>query len=105
MIKRYFFILFVFAIKNSAYSQITLQHKIFLRPTKYYYDFYFPNKKTSYNIVKSKPQIPLAYNYKSLAFFCKVEVKMEQKFKTPIKFRLGSVNYTDYLEYNKLLFQ
>jgi hypothetical protein len=38
------------------------------------------------------------YCYDKLAFFCKLEVKMEQQFHTPIKFRLGGVDYVDWLE-------
>ena len=39
-----------------------------------------------------------AYNYHSLAFFCKVEVQLEKKTKIPVKFRLGDVRYVDWLE-------
>jgi len=42
--------------------------------------------------------IPLAYAYKDLALFCKLEVKMEKVVKIPVKFRLGSVDYVDWLE-------
>jgi hypothetical protein len=41
---------------------------------------------------------PNIYNYHNLAFFCKVEVKMEKAAKFPVKFRLGDVNYVDQLE-------
>lgn len=33
-----------------------------------------------------------------LAFFCRVEVKIDQAAKLPVRFRLGSVDYVDYLE-------
>ena len=33
-----------------------------------------------------------------LAFFCRVEVKIDQAVGTPFRFRLGSVDYVDYLE-------
>lgn len=39
-----------------------------------------------------------AYQYDNLAFFCKIEVKLEKQTKLPIKFRLGEVNYTERLE-------
>ena len=39
-----------------------------------------------------------AYDYNDLAFFCKIEVKLEKALKLPVKFRLGSVQYVDYLE-------
>lgn len=42
--------------------------------------------------------VPCVYGYKDLAFFCKVEVKLEQAVRFPIKFRLGSVDYVDRLE-------
>ncbi len=34
----------------------------------------------------------------NLAFFCKQELKFEKITKIPFKFRLGSVQYVDYLE-------
>ncbi len=43
-------------------------------------------------------QIPSVYAYKDLAFFCKIEVKLEKVMKLPVKFRLGSVEQVDYLE-------
>lgn len=42
--------------------------------------------------------VPLVYSYKKLAFFCKVDVQLENVVKFPVKFRLGSVEYVDYLE-------
>ncbi len=42
--------------------------------------------------------VPILYSYEELAPFCKLEVKMEKVVKMPIKFRLGSVDYVDYLE-------
>lgn len=41
---------------------------------------------------------PKIYNYHNLAFFCKVEVKLEKATKFPVKFRLGDVDYVDQLE-------
>jgi len=38
------------------------------------------------------------YSYEDLAFFCKIEVQLENAVKFPVKFRLGSVDYVDYLE-------
>ena len=45
-----------------------------------------------------KANLPQAYSYKDLAFFCKMEVQMEKSTKVPIKFRLGDVQHVDYLE-------
>lgn len=33
-----------------------------------------------------------------LALFCKIEVKLEKKARIPVKFRLGDVQYVDYIE-------
>jgi len=46
----------------------------------------------------SSQKMPLVYAYKDLALFCKIEVKLEKVVKMPIKFRLGSVDYVDWLE-------
>jgi len=48
--------------------------------------------------INQQQQMPLAYAYKDLAFFCKVEVQLEKTVKLPVKLRLGSVDYVDYLE-------
>lgn len=47
---------------------------------------------------KEIKKIPQAYCYNELAFFCKLEVKIEKKINFPFKFRLGTVDHTDYLE-------
>jgi hypothetical protein len=43
-------------------------------------------------------RIPLVYRFEDLAFFCRVEVRLEQATRIPVRFRLGSVNYVDHLE-------
>ncbi|HMN90755.1 MAG TPA: hypothetical protein PKD70_13890 [Saprospiraceae bacterium] len=43
-------------------------------------------------------EIPNVHRYEHLAFFCRLEVKMEQRLKIPFKFRLGDVPYVDRLE-------
>lgn len=39
-----------------------------------------------------------SYNCAELAFFCRLEVRMEKAAKLPVKFRLGDLQYVDYLE-------
>jgi len=56
------------------------------------------NKKHHFNPLNNQQQMPAAYAYKDLAFFCKIEVQLEKAVKLPVKFRLGSVDYVDYLE-------
>jgi hypothetical protein len=38
------------------------------------------------------------YSIQQLPFFCKIEAKLEKKIHLPIKFRLGEVEYVDWLE-------
>ena len=47
-----------------------------------------------------KPLQPLAagYFHDNLAFFCRVENRLEKITQVPLRFRLGSLAYTDYLE-------
>ena len=47
---------------------------------------------------KSPEFLHKCYSYDDLAFFCKIEVQLENAVKFPVKFRLGSVDYVDYLE-------
>jgi len=47
---------------------------------------------------KSPDFLHSCYSYKDLAFFCRIEVQLENTVKFPVKFRLGSVDYVDYLE-------
>jgi len=57
------------------------------------------NRKNTFKLMrKEQQQMPAAYAYKDLAFFCKIEVQLEKAVKLPVKFRLGSVDYVDYLE-------
>lgn len=41
---------------------------------------------------------PKAWKYEDLAFFCRLEVKMEKAAKFPIKVRLGEVQYVEKME-------
>ncbi len=38
------------------------------------------------------------YCVEDLAFFCRLEVRMEKATRIPVRFRLGDVQYVDYLE-------
>jgi hypothetical protein len=53
------------------------------------------NLKPSINLSVTQPK---AWCYADLAFFCKMEVKIERAARFPIKFRLGDVGYVDWLE-------
>jgi hypothetical protein len=65
------------------------------------FDFkFFQNK-----IMAGPPEYPTLHrlslpdwNAEELPFFCKIEHKFGKKLPVPLKFRLGSVEYVDYLE-------
>lgn len=42
--------------------------------------------------------LPSTYYTNHLGFFCKQELKIQQTIKLPFVFRLGSVDYNNYLE-------
>lgn len=50
------------------------------------------------SVFQQKAAAPSIYSCENLAFFCKIEVKLEQSTGFPVKFRLGNVEYVDRLE-------
>lgn len=42
--------------------------------------------------------VPSGFYFNSLGFLCQKELQMEKVIKFPVKFRLGSVAYTDQME-------
>jgi hypothetical protein len=96
----YCFIIVLFEL--NAQTGVHLSNPIFFQPTIKPNTIFQKNKypkATKYtNIPKTPAQIPMAYCYNNLAFFCKIEVKIEKISFFPVKFRLGSVPYVDYLE-------
>lgn len=48
----------------------------------------------SYN----KQLLPAGYYFNSLGFFCKKEIQFEKATSVPLRIRLGSLDYTNYLE-------
>lgn len=57
-----------------------------------------PSKSQAASSLEVAPSMPKAWSYEELAFFCKLEVKMEKANRFPIKFRLGEVQYVERLE-------
>lgn len=51
---------------------------------------------SNYSPVKTIPAS--SWYVSNLGFFCKKELQLEKAVKLPVKFRLGSVNYTDKME-------
>jgi hypothetical protein len=103
--KKILFILFVYTwhlADGIGQTGIQLSNPIFFQNTKTPMTILTKNKyRQALAAVKQQKQptqIPMAYCYNNLAFFCKIEVKMEKASSFPVKFRLGSVPYVDYLE-------
>ena len=72
---------------------------------------YDTSKQTGNSVIPSKSRsevncflnsgvtaVPSSFYFNSLGFFCQKELQMEKVIRVPIKFRLGSVAYTDQME-------
>ena len=46
----------------------------------------------------SLPTLPSNYYAQHLGFFCKEEIKLDKRITLPLRFRLGSMDYCNYLE-------
>ncbi len=98
------FLLAQMVVTTSSKNYQDLQTQLILVPTninftqQIQYFTFQETKKNHFNPLNAQQQMPAAYAYKDLAFFCKIEVQLEKAVKLPVKFRLGSVDYVDYLE-------
>lgn len=50
------------------------------------------------NIRPNSAALPPRWNREQLPFFCRIEYQWAKSNKIPVKFRLGSVEYVDWLE-------
>jgi hypothetical protein len=58
-----------------------------------------PDPVADYRLFQlSHINLPEMYFRHTQAFFCRLELKMEQSTHIPVKFRLGTVQYVDWLE-------
>lgn len=53
--------------------------------------FFMPSQTPTQPANLAAAPVPAAWKYQDLAFFCKLEVKMEKALNLPVKFRLGEV--------------
>ena len=58
--------------------------------------------KHTYSLKEAKSLIiPPNYSFKRMGFFCKTEIRLQKKVIFPVKFRLGTLDYVNHLEYNR----
>lgn len=57
-----------------------------------------PSLKQIFQNSQNITDMPKAYSYQDLGFFCKLEVQMEKKARFPVKVRLGEVQYVERME-------
>jgi len=77
-----------FGQQTSLFRQ-TIAAKKAAFPTIYQAAFYHPQQV---------PVLPQNFYCSQLGFFCKQELKFESVTKIPFKFRLGSIQYNDWME-------
>lgn len=74
-------------IRSTFFSQ-SIQYLSLLTPTQL--------SPSQLDITQPAPtRLPQAWSYQDLAFFCRLEVKLEKATNLPIKFRLGEVQYAE----------
>lgn len=83
-------ILFLFGTMDAGSQERLKSHSPFLYDTL---------RKVPPVFRKEFKPLPVKYNYyQSLGAACKVELRLERATKVPLRFRLGSLQHTDYLE-------
>lgn len=91
--KSFFCLLGMMGVCIAGYGQkdFAAQKGYLLQPHKLVTD----SSRFHFELLKPLPQ---NYYAQHLGFFCKKEIKLEQKTGIPFRFRLGSVAYCDKLE-------
>ncbi|HMJ46609.1 MAG TPA: hypothetical protein VK498_04735 [Ferruginibacter sp.] len=96
--KRKFLFFCMIFVANCAFSQLNSLNPPTFKPSSqslfYSTANYFPP------LISNKVISPDFYS-RNMGFFCRQEIKLEKATKIPFKFRLGSVQYCDWLEAKK----
>ena len=100
-----FLVVFFFLFKSTLNAQEKIPH--FFRPNTPNYglkaqakrliiknDLFYQQYPSSFKL----SQIPGSCYTDNLGFFCKRELELEKLLTIPLRFRLGSLEYVDYLE-------
>jgi hypothetical protein len=88
------FFCMIFAINSGKAQSFTLKDTTSKAFTISSFQLNFSKKHT----ISTVPVIPANFYSTNLGFFCKKEIKFEKATKIPLRFRLGSVQYVDYME-------
>ncbi|MFZ4769581.1 MAG: hypothetical protein ACOYLO_05325 [Ferruginibacter sp.] len=82
-------------VVNAVFAQ---QNSIKTNPIKHFGTLYSYSPVPTGLINLNKIIVPANFYVKNLGFFCKQELKFQAATQLPIKFRVGSVQYTDWME-------
>lgn len=85
----------IYELRTESMAQVRMK-----LPDFSYFSFKPKSLSTPLSSLANVPQYqaPKLYAYQDLAFFCRLEVKMDKASKMPVRFRLGSVDYVNRLE-------
>jgi len=99
LLKSFLFLIGLLGFDSTAQAQLSLQHlpsaDDILFKTVLFEKEALPGLEQA---ILTPDQLPRAYAYHDLAFFCRLEVQLESSLSIPFKIRLGSVDYVNYLE-------
>ena len=87
-----FLVLFTFFFASMTAQQSIITQKKFTLPVTS--DIIAIDTTLSFKTVK----LPQVYDYNKLAIFCKIEENVAKKSSINMRFRLGSLDYVNYLE-------
>ena len=89
----------LFSVKAKAQLRLPEQQKEDVHFSKGYFLIQNDFSENAPSKMKLRTEVsPKSWNYQDLAFFCKLELKLEKMVQMPVKFRLGEVQYVDWLE-------
>ena len=84
-------------VGNNVFSQqFTQFHQLLLSNKR---SFFYTGMNVQQQI--SATVLPANFSCTQLGFFCKKEMKFESATKIPLRFRLGSLQYNDWMEGKK----